>query len=68
MTIIAGNLPPGLTQSGNLIIGRPTVARTVFIDITATNAGGTQTKTLTLPLSAALMMLSTSTSTIAGSS
>ncbi|MDF9827029.1 autotransporter-associated beta strand protein [Ereboglobus sp. PH5-10] len=48
VSFAASNLPSGLSISGNKITGTPTVAGTANIEISATNAGGTDTKTLVI--------------------
>ncbi|MDF9832341.1 autotransporter-associated beta strand protein [Ereboglobus sp. PH5-5] len=44
----ASNLPSWLSINGNKITGTPTVEGTVNVEISATNAGGTDTKTLVI--------------------
>jgi len=46
----ASNLPAGLSVSGSVISGVPTVAGTFNIPLTATNAAGTDSKTLVLTI------------------
>ncbi|MDQ3000151.1 MAG: chitobiase/beta-hexosaminidase C-terminal domain-containing protein [Fibrobacterota bacterium] len=47
-----GTLPAGLTHSGTLISGSPTVSGTYTIGITATNSQGNDTKSLALTINA----------------
>jgi len=48
MTLIATNLPPGLIQAGNSIVGIPTVAGSYAVTLTANNAGGTDVRILAI--------------------
>jgi len=50
ITFSTSNLPDGLSVSGNLISGIPTVTGTFNISLTATNSAGTDNKTLVLTL------------------
>ena len=51
ITFQAQNLPAGLSQSGNTISGTPTVAGSVSVALTATNAFGADNETLVLNIS-----------------
>lgn len=50
MTFDATNLPAGITISGNTLSGIPTVHGTYNVEITATNAAGTDSKTLEISI------------------
>jgi len=52
-SIKSGNLPAGLSLSGNTISGTPTAAGTFNITVKATNAGGSDQKNFSIVVSAA---------------
>jgi PKD repeat protein len=65
ITFTATNLPPGLTFSGNAIIGTPTSAAVGItpVTLTATNPGGSDSQVLTVTIAAAAPVITSPTNT-----